>query len=189
MIHTSHSRKDLIDIIEAYSLYESQYLHGYDNMSKLILSQLLWKVITDVTYKLDISTDTCFFFKDIEDLKDYVSSKNPNINLKRKDMLDIHSKVKNLNFYCKKCGYIVEQSNYNSLEDIIKDAHVVRQYGNEPSVRRCIKLLNLDNKIKISFLCVMSSRTKKTLAIKEQIKQETTPQFKVNKGTHTLIFG
>ena len=74
------------------------------------------------------------------------------------------------------------------MEDIIKDANSVRQYGNEPSVRRCIKLLNLDTKIKISFLCVMSNRTKRTLEIKEEIKKQTTPKLKIKKGNHILYF-
>ena len=155
MVDISHSRKDLIDIIETYKLNDSKYLHGYNDMNKDILSQLLWKVVTDKRRKLDISNDT---------------------------------KIKNLNYYCKRCGYILEQSNYESMEDIIKDANSVRQYGNEPSVRRCIKLLNLDNKIKISFLCVMSNRTKRTLEMKDEIKKQTTPSLKIKKGNHIVSF-
>tara|TARA_R110002096_G_scaffold279243_1_gene473483 strand:+ start:42 stop:611 length:570 start_codon:yes stop_codon:yes gene_type:complete len=188
MIDISHSRKDLIDIIETYKLNDSKYLHGYNDMNKDILSQLLWKVVTDKRRKIDISNDTCFFFKDIDDLKKYISSKSPNVKLKNKDMIEIHTKIKNLNYYCKKCSYILEQSNYESMEDIIKDANIVRQYGNEPSVRRCIKLLNLDNKIKISFLCVMSNRTKRTLEMKDEIKKQTTPRLKIKKGNHIVSF-
>ena len=75
-------------------------------------SSILWKVVTDKRRKIDISSDTCFFFKDIEDLKKYISNKSPNVKLKNKDMIVIHTKIKSLNYYCKKCSYILEQSNY-----------------------------------------------------------------------------
>lgn len=115
--------------------------------------------------------------------------KNPTSSiLKGQDKIIIHSKVKNLNYYSKKCGYIVAQSNYATLNDIIKDANIIRHYGNEPCVRRSIKLLNMDNKIKTSFYCIMSAKTRQTLQLKEQIKKQTTPSFKVKKGFIIIVF-
>tara|TARA_R110001599_G_scaffold90384_2_gene238356 strand:- start:10 stop:579 length:570 start_codon:yes stop_codon:yes gene_type:complete len=188
MIHSTHTRKDLIDIIETYNLYDSKHLIGYNDMAKDILSQLLWRVVSDKRRKLDISNDTCFFFKCSEDLSLYLSTKSPNIKLKNKDYLMILNVIKNLNYYCKKCNYIVEQSNYDSIEDIIKDADIIKEYGNEAIVRRCIKLLNKDIKIKDKLECVMSNRTKKTIELKNLIKQDTTPHFKIKRQTFTLDF-
>ena len=58
------------------------------------------------------------------------------------------AKIKKILHYCIKSNYEISYSNYESLEDIIKDANVIRYFGNEPSVRRAIRLLNKDNKIK-----------------------------------------
>jgi hypothetical protein len=97
-------------------------------------------------------------------------------------------KIKNIIYYCCKCSYEVSLSNYDTLEDIIKDANHIRFFGNEPSVRRAIRLLNLDSKIKDVFFCVMSDAVRKRVDEEEKLKQETQPRFKISRGPHTLVF-
>lgn len=106
----------------------------------------------------------------------------------KKDDLDVRNRIKNLIFYCHKCGYVVSLSNYKRLKDIIFDANVVRFYGNEPSVRRAIRLINLDSKIKDHFEVIMSERVRQRVLEEDKLKQETKPKFKVHKGTHTVVF-
>ena len=187
-IHTSHSRKDMVDLIDIYNLDENNnYLYNYLEMSKIVLSKLLWKTIQQMD-SLSIKDNDLFFIKDLEHLKEYISSRSPNKSIRGKDILFLYDKLKNLNFYVKKCGYNIHQSNYNCLNDIIDDTHFVRQYGSLPAVRRIVKLINLDNQIKMSFECVMSQRQRKALELKEHIKKQTTPQFKIKKGQHIVIF-
>jgi len=97
-------------------------------------------------------------------------------------------KIKNIIYYCCKCSYEVSLSNYDTLKDIIKDANYIRFFGNEPSVRRAIRLLNLDNKLKDVFLCVMSDAVRARVEEEEQLKKETKPKFKISKGKHTVVF-
>ena len=187
-IHTSHSRKDLIDLIDIYNLDENNnYLYNYLEMSKIVLSKLLWKSIQQLD-SLSIKDNDLFFIKDLDHLKEYISSRSPNKSIRGKDVLHLYDKLKNLNFYVKKCGYNIHQSNYNCLNDIITDIDFVRQYGSLPAVRRVVKLINLDNQLKMSFECVMSQRQRKALELKEHIKKQTTPQFKIKKGQHIVIF-
>ena len=43
MIHSTHSRKELLDLIDIYKLdKDNDFLHNYQDMSKHVLSKLLW---------------------------------------------------------------------------------------------------------------------------------------------------
>tara|TARA_R110000765_G_scaffold179183_1_gene285014 strand:- start:255 stop:827 length:573 start_codon:yes stop_codon:yes gene_type:complete len=188
-IHSTHSRKELIDLIEIYQLQENNdYLHNYDQMSKHILSKLLWKSIQEMD-TLIIKDNDLFFFESLEHLKEFISKPTPNRQVRGKDILWLHDKLRNLNYYINHCGYLVSQSNYSCLDDVIKDINFVKEYGSLPAVRRIVRLINNDVKIKVQFECNLSERQRKALQIKEQIKKQTSPQFKVKKGTHTIIFG
>ena len=188
MIHSTHSRKELIDIIEIYQLQENNdYLHNYDQMSKHILSKLLWKSIQEMD-TLIINDNDLFFFESLEHLKKFITSPTPNRQVRGKDILWLHEKIKNLNYYVNHCGYLVSQSNYDTLDDVIKDVNFVKQYGSLPAVRRVIRLINLDTKLTTTFECNLSQRQRKALELKEIIKKQTQPQFKIKKGTHTIIF-
>jgi hypothetical protein len=105
-----------------------------------------------------------------------------------KEDMETRKKIKNIIYYCCKCSYEVSLSNYDTLEDIIKDANDIRFFGNEPSVRRAIRLFNLDNKIKDVFFCVMGDAVRKRVEEEEKIKQETKPKFKISRGPHTIVF-
>tara|TARA_R110000824_G_scaffold178240_1_gene357867 strand:- start:87 stop:431 length:345 start_codon:yes stop_codon:yes gene_type:complete len=105
-----------------------------------------------------------------------------------KEDTETRSKIKNLIYYCTKCSYEVSLSNYDKLDDIIKDSKSIRLYGNEPSVRRAIRLINNDNKVKDIIICVMSETVRGRVAEEEQLRLETKPKFKVSKGSHTIVF-
>jgi len=99
-----------------------------------------------------------------------------------------YKKIKNILHYVTKGNYELKFSNYTDIQQIIDDANVIRFYGNEPSVRRAIRLLNLDRKIKDNFTVVMSLKCKKRLQDIEDIKQLTKVKFKISKGPITIKF-
>jgi len=96
--------------------------------------------------------------------------------------------IKKILHYCYKSNYVISFSNYDKLEDIIKDANRIKYFGNEPSVRRAIKLLNKDNKIKDKIELIMSDKCRARLDRIEQIKKDNSVKFKVIKGTHKIVF-
>ena len=186
-IHKSHSRKELIDIIEIYEFYDDCLSH-YREQPKETLLKNLWIFIQKKDIIFTAKNDTYFFFEDVDDIRLYLLRKSPNKQITDKTLLDINKRVKNIIYYCKNCGYEVSVSNYASLEDIIKDADFVRIYGNLPSVRRAINLLNLDNKIKDDFEVIMSQKTKKSLEEKQRVKASMKPSYKKNVGMHIISF-
>jgi hypothetical protein len=110
------------------------------------------------------------------------------VKVLNKDDMETRANIKNIIYYCSKCSYEVSLSNYKSLKDIIKDANHIRFFGNEPSVRRAIRLLNLDSKLKDIFFCVMSDAVRERVEEQDKLKQETKPKFKIKKGTHIVLF-
>jgi len=85
MIHSTHSRKELIDLIDIYKLHEgNDYLHNYEDMSKHILARLLWKTIQEL-HSLSIKDNDLFFFDSLDELKQFVSNPTPNMQIRGKD--------------------------------------------------------------------------------------------------------
>jgi glycosylphosphatidylinositol transamidase (GPIT) subunit GPI8 len=96
--------------------------------------------------------------------------------------------IKNIAYYCTKCNYLIDFSNYDNLKDIIKDANRIRYFGNEPAVRRVIRLLNNDNKIKENIHVLMSDKCKERLETLKQNKEDNRVKFKIFKGPHRIVF-
>jgi len=96
--------------------------------------------------------------------------------------------IKQIIYYCKQCNYEISFSTYDNLQQIIDDANIIRFYGNEPSVRRAIKLLNKDVKIKDEIKVVMSKECRQRLDEINYLKQENTIKFKVHRGPIKVEF-
>jgi len=96
--------------------------------------------------------------------------------------------IKKILHYAYKSNYVISYSNYDTLEDIIKDANRIRYFGNEPSVRRAIKLLNNDNKIKEPIQVIMSDKCRARLDRIEKIKEDNKVKFKVTREPITVVF-
>ncbi len=96
--------------------------------------------------------------------------------------------IKKILHYCYKSNYMISFSNYDNLQQIIDDANRIKYFGNEPSVRRAIKLLNKDNKVKDKIEVIMSDKCRARLDRIEQIKKDNSVKFKVIKGNHKIVF-
>jgi hypothetical protein len=180
MIHPSHSRKDLIEIIEMLDLWIDITLKKHE------LSEQLCIQLGDIE-KLPDYTDF-FDFKDKNDLKVYLSNPTPKNIVPSLEKHIVYDKIRNIIYYCKGANYLVHSSNYNHIKDIIKDAEYISTYGDEPSVRRALRLLEKDNKIKDIIKPKLSIRAKKRLHDKNRIKSLTRPRMKIHKGTFVILF-
>ena len=69
MIHYSHSRKELIELIHVFELD----IEGYEELNRNNLGITLWSFLEQ---KKDISENT-ELFKDIEELKMFLRNKSP----------------------------------------------------------------------------------------------------------------
>ena len=95
--------------------------------------------------------------------------------------------VKYIIQYCKN-GYYLSYSPFLDHDDMIKKANYIASFGDIPSVRRAITLLNNDFKLKNKIKIIMSSRTKKRLERSKRVKQKYMGGLTIKKGTFLISF-
>jgi hypothetical protein len=187
MIHPSHSRKELIEIIELFQIYQ---VDNYKDLKKTTMSWKLWEVLTDTKY---IKPDNeHYFIKDVTQLRDYLRRPSnrqvPNAAVRE----DVDTRVKHLMFYYK-CGFSFLGSNYNTIEEVLADAHFVSNYGDKPAVSRVLRFLNGssnthgDQKMPYKIEPVLTKRGREKKKRIEKVKADTTLRFRIG-GPATLIF-
>ena len=89
--------------------------------------------------------------------------------------------------YCKN-GFYLSHFPFLDWDDMIEKAKHIRQYGDIPSVRRAIELLNKDPKLNEKIEVLMSSRCRKQLERKKKQKQKFYGGLQVTKGKFIVYF-
>jgi len=163
-IHSSHSKKDLINFI----LINDLNIINYENKNKRQLSNILEE--HDYPSEVDYST---------------LTEPNQLKSLSVKEKNDLMIKAKQIISYCKN-GYNIDRSLYNTFNDLLLDANIIKEYGDIPSCRRAIKLLNQHINIKLNIK--LSLEIKEKLEQKKQIKELAIPQLIVKWGKFKIDF-
>ena len=165
-IHKTHTKKDLIEIIDVFGFDDT--IEDYKELNKDSLSSLL-SIHLRVVDKIEPNRKY-FDFDDMNDLREYLRNPSPTqvLTIKEKDL--IIDKAKKIIFYCKICGYCIHSTSYDSQEELIQDAIDIRKYGDIPTIRRALKLLNEDIKITEKIDPIMTYRMQQRLERKDRIK-------------------
>jgi hypothetical protein len=125
--------------------------------------------------------------KNKKELMDYLT--NPDcsklLSVKEKDI--VMELAKYIIMYCQN-GFYLSHSPFLDWDEMIKKAKHIAQYGDIPSVRRAITLLNKDPKMSEKIEVIMSSRCKKQLERKKRQKQKFYGGLTVKKGPITITF-
>tara|TARA_R110001592_G_scaffold94039_2_gene272647 strand:- start:224 stop:778 length:555 start_codon:yes stop_codon:yes gene_type:complete len=183
MIHPSHSKKDLIEVIELFELYG---IVDYRDMTKEELQIAVWDYVRDIGY---IKPDQEYFFvDDSHALLKYLNTASPRQILTAQQLESITNTCKNLIFYSKQCSHQIGSSNYTDIDEIIDDAIEISKNGDLPIVRRALRLLNEDIKIDVSIEPVITTRTKKKLLRQEQMKIKNIGKLEVTHGKVLVTF-
>jgi hypothetical protein len=135
IIHKSHSKTDLIDLINLLNL---PVVFSHQDNKKDIQEKIEKMIIKDITIKKNY-----FNIENKIQLKEYLINKNPKKTLTTKEKNNVMSIAKYILQYAKS-NYNLEGSKYSSLKEIEDDIDYIKQFGDIPSVRRCCRLLNLD---------------------------------------------
>ena len=180
-IHQSHSRKELSEITEIFNLNVTNYKKlNKKDLAKSLLYQLstIDKIKEDNDY---------YFVKNKEELIDYLINPDCSKNLTVKEKTEVMDLSKYIIQYCKN-GYYLSYSPFLDHDDMIKKANYIASFGDIPSVRRAITLLNNDFKLKNKIKIIMSSRTKKRLERSKRVKQKYMGGLTIKKGTFLISF-
>ena len=138
-IHKSHSKNDIIDIINLLGL--PVIFSHQDNKKDL------QQKIKDVIHKDFQIKKNYYNIQNKDDLIKFFKKKNPKKILsvrEKRDLMDICKCIVN---YCKNNYRLDLCVKYDTIQDIIDDMDYIKKFGEIPSVRRACRLMNGDPKM------------------------------------------
>ncbi|MHA2181380.1 MAG: hypothetical protein ACXAAH_08155 [Promethearchaeota archaeon] len=175
MIHKSHSKNDLIDLINYLGL---PIVFSHQDNKKNIQDKIKLSMKEDFKIK-----DNYFKIETKDQLIVYLEKQNPKKLLTTKEKNDVMNIAKFIINYCK-AGYDINCSKYNDIKEIIDDMDYIKQFGDIPSVRRCCKLLKNDMKLTgITFKPYISPQVQKNLDDKKITKSVQYTNIKIRHAT------
>jgi hypothetical protein len=179
-IHKSHSRNDLLEIIEIFNLD----INDYELLSK---DGIRDNIIIALHSVCEVAPNCEYPIMDIDTLIDFLENPSPRKTVSPDEKLKIMKKVKRIIHFVQLCSCDINTSHYETLKAARKDVLYIRKYGDFPSVRRAIRIYNearLGNKIYPQ----VSMKVQRRLDIQEEIKQIKAPGLKCETKSIELVF-
>jgi len=165
MIHKSHTKSDLIHIVNNINLnirishgdskkqIHDKFIDYYDSTNDLIFKKNLYDI------------------KDLRELKLFLSKPSPKKNISLADKQQILTICRKIIQYTKN-DYLIQKSNYNSEQDLKDDILYILQFGDLPSVRRACKSLNKNIMLKDKYHPIISPQVQ-SLILEKEIEKKT----------------
>ena len=180
VVHMSHSRKELLDIIRVFKLP----ITNKNDKNKKALQDAIVEV---VRYLNNVEPeDEYFFISCKEELVEYLKKSNPAKTLTIKEKTEVMLLAKKIIAYSRH-GYFLLPCGYMDAIDVYKDATYIAKFPEIPSVRKAIELVNKDPKLRDKVEMVIPRRVKKQLEKRKAVKQQALPLY-VKRGTFILSF-
>ena len=180
MIHHSHSRKDLLELSDIFSIrIEDKF-----DLSKKDLAETFWKSLLKMR---TTCADTQYFFLENKDeLKEYLSSPHQTKSLTIQDKQEIIKYSRYIIHYCNH-GYNLFP-HFKNLQELIQIATYISNYGDIATCRRALKLLKNDKKIIDTIHPKISKRIQKEIEEKEKLKKQIQNKLRVRKEKVFVTF-
>lgn len=156
MIHLSHTRRDIIDIIETF-----KFPIKYKDVDKNVLFQTTDDYINKLK-DLDGSVD------DLIHIKTYLSSINQN-KIKINDRDKYIEIAKNIIFYVKN-GCLLSYTTYLCEDELKRDVRELCKFCSLPTVLRAVNMLNSSHKYQEYFEPILNGKTKVLLRKRQEKK-------------------
>lgn len=183
IIHKTHSKNDLIDLINTLHL---KIVFSHVDIKKNIHDKF-YELLQNKTLQKPFLSENVYHIKNYSDLKNYLRKPNPKKYLSVKEKADIMKICKCIINYCVS-GYDLEYSfKYNNVKDIEDDMHYIKQFGDIPSVRRCCKLMNKYLTPENHYIPIVSPQVQKQLN-ERNLSKQVPKCLKVHSGNFVLSF-
>ena len=182
MIHKTFTKKDLLEIINAYDIP----IDDAKQYNKSDLSMTLTELLITEDFQIKYSPDYPDFFRN-EDLTEYLSLPKSNEELNYQEKSEMIQKAKKLINYARN-GFMLSFTEYISHDDLYQDGIIVANHCDIPTCRRAIDELNNDPKIRNKIEKQITPKIKKKLDQKKINKEELQPRFKFRRGHYEINF-
>ena len=175
IIHKSHSRTDLVELINDLNL---PIVHSHqDNKNDI---QTKFKECMKKQFEIK---DNFYNIKSKDSLISYLENKNPKKTLTIKEKQDVMMICKKIIQYCKS-NFDLTITDYNNQQELIDDMDFIKQFGDIPSVRRCCRLINQDPKMGgLNFKPLISPQVQKDIDQKKKTKKVTSYKLTIRRST------
>jgi hypothetical protein len=179
MIHKSFTKKDLLDLIDAYEME----IEDPKSLSKKDLQIQL----DDYLQLNDIPFSTEYDFNSSGDLLEYLKNEKPNIDLNYKEKGEMITLAKRILKYTRN-GYSIAFADFSDIEEIYQKGILLANHGDIPTCRRAVDELNKDPKIRNKIEVKISSKVKKEIERKKIDKQSLNNRYKCEKKYISISF-
>jgi hypothetical protein len=180
-IHKSFSKKDMIEICDLLHI-------EIEDIGDLNKKQLQVEIINYINKnKKGIFLPNPLFITDINDLEKHLK----NINQKKIDYCNTRDEVmfkcKKISAYCKN-GYAFYPYSYETLQELTDDIDFILPFGDCPSVRKAIALVNQDIKFRYKYEPVVSAKCIHKLKQKKEMKIRKNGYATIKQGCFKIVF-
>jgi len=183
-IHKSHSRTDLIDLINTINL---PVVFSHTDNKKDIQDKMV-ELLQNEQLQKPFHTCNVYNLKNYRELRFYLKTKNPKKILNVKEKADIMKICKHIIAFCNH-GYSFDLSNYyKDKQHLVDDMNYIKQFGDIPSVRRCCKLVNVYQNPNEKFEPMISPQVKYKISQRIYTQSVIHGKLIVNRGEHILTF-
>jgi len=180
MIHKSHSKNELVKIIESCEIdIKNPRKYRKTDLSILLNDKL--KIIEFIKPNEDL----CIY--NLTDLRYYLSIVNPKkrLSIKEKNkVILICKKIKHLS----RNSFLLSETEYKDMNEVFIDAEYICNFGDIPSVRKAIRDLNNYTFLKKPFEPKLSDIMKKELDMKQKLKQTAIYKCEIKQGKFIIEF-
>ena len=175
IIHKSHSKTDLIDLINHINL---KVVFSHQDNKRNIQDKLY--ELLDTQFDIE---NNFYHIDNKEGLIQYLQNQNPKKTLTIKQKNDVMMICKHIIQYCKN-NFALLSTKYDTMKDLQDDMDYIKQFGDIPSVRRCCRLMNEDIKMNgIKFNPLISPQIKKDLDEKKVMKKNYAIPLTIRRAT------
>lgn len=180
MIHQSHSRKDLLQISDIFTIKVDDKL----SLSKKELSDAVWESLASMK---EIEPDKDFFFiKNKNELLTYLINPHQLKSLTCAEKQEIIKFSRHIIHYCE--NDFVFYPYFKDLQDLTTIASHVANFGDISTVRRALGLLKYDKKICPSIEPILSRKLMSQIKKDEELNRKKNTSLKVKRGCIIVKF-
>jgi hypothetical protein len=184
-IDKSHSKRDLKNIIDIFYFTLDKRFEDYEDLNKNELTKLLIDYINEIeSIKPDYDI---LMIKTKYELIDYLEKPNQDKSLSIREKNQIMRYAKLVISFVKN-GCLISSSSFKDERDLDDKCNLIRQYGNIPTCRRAIRLMNETYSFHKKYKLVISNKVLRELNCKKKVKEECTSNFKRHTGTFKISF-
>jgi hypothetical protein len=182
-IHKSHSKTDLIDIINFCGI---PVVFNHSDNKKSLQSKII-KVITSQP-KFKLKDKNHYKLSTMEDVRYYLSRVNPKKTLTIKEKSEVMRIAKCIIYYATH-GFDMKATAYKDTQSILDDMLYIKGFGDIPSVRRACRLMKNDCKFYgQSFEPMISPQVQRELDEKKIVKSTIFTNVSITHGEFILSF-